>query len=48
MNIGIKGCPGKVRCPDREMLTPSGILLGRTTEPLVSSSTQAPVKDEKY
>ena len=48
MNIGIKGCPGNVRFSGREMLTPSGILLGRTTEPLVSSSTQAPVKDEKY
>ena len=48
MNIGIKGCPGKFRRPDREMLTPSGILLGRTRELLVSSSTQAPVKDEKY
>ena len=48
MNIGIKGCPGKVRCPDREMLTPSGILLGRTRELLVSSSTQASVKEEKY
>ena len=48
MNIGIKGCPGKFRRPGREMLTPSGILLGRTRELLVSSSTQAPVKDEKY
>ena len=48
MNIGIKGCSGKVRCSGREMLTPNGILLGRTTELLVSTSTQAPVKDEKY